>query len=184
MLEMKDSCYILCMNKAAGQATSAPSPIDGSLARSSLARHSGEGPMRPRPRSRGQAIRVLLGFALFGAFWGAWGAALPAVQTRAGIDDATLGSALLLIGVGALLSMRFTGYLLDWLGRRIVPFVVLAFAASTLAAASANSALTLAAALLTLGALSGAFDVIVNNAAVGYESATERPLLGLAHAAF
>jgi len=30
-------------------------------------------------------VRVLGGFAAFGAFWGSWGAALPAVQSHAGV---------------------------------------------------------------------------------------------------
>ena len=32
-------------------------------------------------------VRVLGGFAAFGAFWGAWGATLPAIQAHAGVDD-------------------------------------------------------------------------------------------------
>ena len=40
-------------------------------------------------------LRVLGGFAAFGAFWGAWGATLPAIQAHAGVDDGQLGLALL-----------------------------------------------------------------------------------------
>ncbi|MGC1731202.1 MAG: hypothetical protein WA731_00815 [Pseudonocardiaceae bacterium] len=47
--------------------------------------------------------RALGGFAAFGLFWGAWGAALPAVQVRSGSTDGELGAALLMIGLGALL---------------------------------------------------------------------------------
>ena len=45
-------------------------------------------------------VRVLGGFAAFGAFWGAWGATLPAIQAHAGVDDGQLGIALLCIGAG------------------------------------------------------------------------------------
>ncbi|MBO3750155.1 MFS transporter [Streptosporangiaceae bacterium NEAU-GS5] len=129
-------------------------------------------------------LGVLLGFALFGVFWGAWGAALPAVQAQANADDATFGGALLLIGVGALASMRLTGLLLDRYGRAVTPVVVVLFAACALAAGSAGSAPALAVTLFALGAMSGAFDVVINTAAVGYESATSRPLVSAAHAAF
>jgi hypothetical protein len=44
----------------------------------------------------------------FGLFWGAW-AVLPAVQVSSGATDGELGTALLMIGLGALVSMRLTG---------------------------------------------------------------------------
>jgi hypothetical protein len=49
-------------------------------------------------RLRTERNRVLIGFAALGIFWGAWGAALPAVQRRSGASDAELGLALLLVG--------------------------------------------------------------------------------------
>src|ERR671930_432293 len=54
----------------------------------------------------GGRVRVLGGFAAFGAFWGAWGAALPAVRAHASVDDGQLGVALLCIGDGALVPAR------------------------------------------------------------------------------
>ena len=62
-------------------------------------------------------VRVLGGFAAFGAFWGAWGATLPAIQAHAGVDDGQLGIALLCIGAGALASMRSAGTARRPLGR-------------------------------------------------------------------
>ncbi|MDP1803755.1 MAG: hypothetical protein Q8K72_01175 [Acidimicrobiales bacterium] len=47
---------------------------------------------------------------LSASWWGGWGALLPAVQRSADVDDGRLGIALLLVGVGALGSMRVTGY--------------------------------------------------------------------------
>jgi MFS family permease len=134
--------------------------------------------------NRGRAARVLLGFVLFGIFWGAWGASLPAVQAQADAGVGTFGGVLLLIGAGALASMRLTGLLLDRYGNAVAPAVVVLFAACVVAAGSAGSAPMLAVALFALGALSGAFDVVINTAAVGYESATGRPLIAAAHAGF
>jgi hypothetical protein len=54
-------------------------------------------------------LRTLAGFAAFGLFWGAWGAILPAIKGESGVSDAQLGGALLMVGLGALVSMRFTG---------------------------------------------------------------------------
>jgi MFS family permease len=128
--------------------------------------------------------RLLLGFAALGVFWGAWGAALPAVQRRSGADDAELGVALLLVGLGALVSMRATGVLIDRVGPRLTPITVAAFGASALLPAFAESPLELALFLIVLGATSGAMDVAINADAVREEIATGRPLLNLAHAAF
>ena len=66
--------------------------------------------------------RVLVGFAAFGVFWGAWGAVLPALQQRSGADDGKLGLALVVLGLGALVSMRATGVLLDRLGPQLTPW--------------------------------------------------------------
>jgi hypothetical protein len=64
-------------------------------------------------RVAGGRQRVLVGFAAFGVFWGAWGAALPALQRRSGADDGELGLAFVLVGLGALVAMRATGVLRD-----------------------------------------------------------------------
>jgi MFS family permease len=128
--------------------------------------------------------RLLLGFAALGVFWGAWGAALPAVQQRSGASDAELGLALLLVGLGALASMRATGVLLDRVGPRLTPITVAAFGLSALLPAFADSALELSLFLIVLGATSGAMDVAINADAVRAELASGRPLLNLAHAAF
>ncbi|WP_214324282.1 MFS transporter [Nonomuraea sediminis] len=127
---------------------------------------------------------VLLGFALFGVFWGAWGAALPAVQERAQVGDAAFGGALLLIGAGALASMRVTGLLFDRLGPWVAPIVVACFGVCAAVTGFASSAVALSVSLFLLGALSGAFDVVINTAAVRYEAVRGRPLMGAAHAAF
>jgi predicted MFS family arabinose efflux permease len=129
-------------------------------------------------------LRVLGGFAAFGAFWGAWGAALPAVQDHAQVDDGQLGVALLFIGAGALLSMRLAGSVLDRWGAPALPAALGAFAAAALLPGLATSAVALCAALLVLGAASGAVDVAINAEGVRSEAASERPVLSLAHGTF
>lgn len=135
-----------------------------------------------RERQTGSA-RAVVGFAGFGAFWGTWGAALPAVQRRADVSDAELGLALLCIGAGALASMRPTGVLVDRFGARVMPLSFVAFACGAAVTALATSPLALAAALLVVGAASGAADVAINTEGARAESAG-RPLMNLAHAVF
>src|SRR2546429_645512 len=128
--------------------------------------------------------RVLGGFAAFGIFWGAWGAALPAVQSHAGVDDGQLGVALLCVGAGALASMRVTGTVVDRWGAPALPAALAAFAAAAALPGLATSTATLCAALLALGATSGAVDVAINAEGARSEAATGRPVLSLAHATF
>ena len=129
-------------------------------------------------------VRVLGGFAAFGAFWGVWGATLPAIQAHAGVDDGQLGIALLCIGAGALASMRSAGTLVDRWGAPALPATLAAFAAAALLPGLATSTATLCAALLVLGAASGAVDVAINAEGVSTEAAAGRPILSLAHGTF
>jgi MFS family permease len=129
-------------------------------------------------------LRVLAGFAALGLFWGAWGAALPAVQRRSGATDAELGVALLLVGLGALVSTRATGVVIDRVGPMVTPVTVGAFAITGLLPGLATSPASLAVYLLILGATSGAMDVAINADGVREEVSSGRPLLNLAHAFF
>jgi hypothetical protein len=132
----------------------------------------------------GGRVRVLGGFAAFGAFWGAWGAALPAVQSHAGVDDGQLGVALLCIGAGALVSMRGAGTLVDRWGAAALPATMAAFGAAAALPGLATSTAGLSATLFVLGAGSGAVDVAINAEGTRSESATGRPILSLAHGTF
>jgi hypothetical protein len=129
-------------------------------------------------------VRVLGGFGAFGAFWGSWGAALPAVQAHAGVDDGQLGVALLFIGAGALVSMRLAGTLVDRWGAAALPATMAAFGATATLPGLASSTVALCAALLVLGAASGAVDVAINAEGTRSETATGRPILSLAHGTF
>jgi MFS family permease len=128
--------------------------------------------------------RVLVSYAAFGLFWGAWGAALPALQRRSGADDGELGIALVLVGLGALVSMRATGVLLDRVGPRLTPVTIAAFAAAGALPGLATSPTALFAFAVVLGTTSGAMDVAINTDGVREEVASGRPLLNLAHACF
>jgi MFS family permease len=129
-------------------------------------------------------MRPIVGFAALGIFWGAWGAALPAVQRQAQASDGELGLALVLVGLGALVSMRATGVLIDRVGPRLTPLTIAAFGAAGILPALADSPGELYVFLLVVGATSGAMDVAINADAVRAEVRTGRSLLNLAHATF
>jgi MFS family permease len=129
-------------------------------------------------------LRVLVCFAAFGAFWGAWGASLPGIQQRAAVSDAELGLALLLVGCGALVSMRIAGGLFDRFGGALTVGAVSLFGVVGALPGLTRSPVELYVALATLGVASGAMDVAINAEAVQQEERSRRPLLHAAHAAF
>ncbi len=132
-------------------------------------------------RSRNRAVAA---FAAFGVWWGGWGALLPAVQRSADVDDGRLGAALLLVGVGALASMRVTGYLVDRFGAVVLPFTVGSLGLLGVGPGLVDGAPALGATLALIGMASGAYDVAANAEASRLESRTGRPLMNLAHAGF
>lgn len=129
-------------------------------------------------------VRAVVAFGAFGVWWGGWGALLPAVQRSANVDDGRLGLALLLIGVGALGSMRVTGYLVDRFGGVVLPVSVGCLALAGIGPAFVEGVAPLAASMALLGVASGAYDVAVNAEASRLETVSDRPLLSLAHAGF
>lgn len=131
---------------------------------------------------------VLAGYAVWGVFWGGWGALLPAVKSLAGASDAALGVVLLCVAVGALPAMLLVGPLVDRFGNRALGASLGLFGLSILGIPAvlwaAASPWALGLALLLVGATSGAVDVTLNAAVAGMEAATGRRLFNQAHAAF
>jgi MFS family permease len=130
-------------------------------------------------------VSAYVAFAVFGAFWGVWGASVPRVQHQAGIGDGQLGLALLFVGAGALPAMLFAGRALDRWGLRVAGGLVAA-----LGAAGAGLALTavdlasLCVGLAVVGATSGAADVAMNSVAGRAEELAGRPVITRAHGTF
>jgi MFS family permease len=124
-------------------------------------------------------------FALFGAFWGAWGASLPAIRDQAGLSDGQLGTALLFVGAGALPAMLLAGRAVDrWPHSATAVLLALFSAAGVVAAVAGRGMLELALALALLGAASGAADVAINTAAGAAQRAHGGAVIARAHAAF
>jgi MFS family permease len=134
---------------------------------------------------RAARVATFVYFILDGTLMGLWLVQIPAVERRVGISNATLGSLLVLLGLGAFIGMQVAGRLADRLG----PQVVLR-AAGVLCAASlvlpgfARDPWTLAGALLVFGFANGCLDVSMNAHAVHVEKAYQRPIMSAFHAAF
>ncbi|MFB6889854.1 MFS transporter [Kitasatospora sp. NPDC056327] len=128
-------------------------------------------------------LRLVVGFGVFGVFWGTWGALIPEIQRRARVEDGELGVAVLMIGLGALCSMRLAGAAVDRFGRSAVAALLVLMAVAAVLPGSARGAAGLMVALAVLGAASGGVDVGINALASAEEGRSGR-LMNAAHAWF
>ncbi len=128
--------------------------------------------------SRGLASATYAAAALFGAFWGVWGASVPRIREQAGVSDGQLGVALLFIAAGALPAMLLTGPALDRWGLRFAAAAVIALGlAGVGVAVTARGFVTLCLGLAVVGAASGAADVARNATGGRAERVSGRPVI-------
>jgi predicted MFS family arabinose efflux permease len=124
-------------------------------------------------------------YFVLGTLMGMWLVQIPAVEKRAGISHATLGSLLVLLGLGAFIGMRVVGRLADRLGTRlVVPASGVLCGASLVLPGLARGPWALAGALLVFGFGNGCLDVSMNAHAVHVEKAYNRRIMSAFHATF
>ncbi|MDX6197045.1 MAG: hypothetical protein QOJ79_196 [Actinomycetota bacterium] len=128
---------------------------------------------------------LLIGFGVFGSFWGAWAALLPAVKAQTGVSDGALGLALAVIALTAVPATLVGGRVVDRLGAaRVLPATMLAFALAAPLPGLAHRLGTLLPGFVLLGLASGALDIALNAAAAGWERLEAKRLMAAGHAAF
>ncbi|MGH2806027.1 MAG: MFS transporter [Actinomycetota bacterium] len=135
-------------------------------------------------RSPSLEARLMFSFAVFGVFWGGWGALLPQIKDNVDATDATLGASLLFIALGAVIGMLTAGRLYDRFGPKVIPPAHVVFALATIPPALARRPLGLIPALLFLGVTTGMLDVVINGATAAYETRARQHLMGRVHAMF
>ncbi|MED7923240.1 MFS transporter [Nonomuraea sp. LP-02] len=125
----------------------------------------------------------VFGFFVFAGFvMGLWAAGLPSLDERLDLGAGLLGTVLLLISGGALVSMLAAGPLVDRFGSRRVCWVAGPLSALTLLGpALAPSYATLAALAVVFGIGLGACEVAMNAHSVEVERAYGRPIISAFH---
>jgi predicted MFS family arabinose efflux permease len=122
-------------------------------------------------------------FGLNGFVIGMWVVHIPVIEQRAGIDHATLGLLLLLLGGGAFVGMQVAGPLTDRFGpHRVVPLSSVLCTTALVLPGLATNGVALGAALLALGLGNGCLDVSMNAHAVEVEHAYGRTIMSAFHA--
>jgi MFS family permease len=125
---------------------------------------------------------VSANFAANGFIMGAWAAQIPLLLPRHGISTATLGLLILVLGLGAVIAMLFSGRLIAEHGARkltrvfglcsipMLPLVVLA-----------PNLWVLGPLMAAMGALIGCMDVAMNANAIGVERRLRRAIMSASH---
>ncbi|WP_070198688.1 MFS transporter [Streptomyces oceani] len=125
---------------------------------------------------------VFCHFALNGFVMGVWASGLPALDERLGLGPGRLGSVLLLVSGGALVSMLVAGRLVDtWSSARICRFAGPISAAVLLGPALAGSYATLAVFAMLFGLGIGIIEVSMNTHSVEVEHRYGRPIVSAFH---
>ena len=142
-------------------------------------------PVTNQLSTRLAAVAMTTLFALNGMMLGGYGAALPSLRDKLGMDATQIAILLFCAGAAAITSMQIGGRLADALGARkvtlaTVPIIILAMI--TIGLAPSYPIAILGAVLMGLG--NGAMDVGMNAIGVQVEAARRRPIMSFFHAFF
>lgn len=122
---------------------------------------------------------------MHGLIVSSWVSRIPAIQSSQALSPGRLGSLLLVIAFGSLVSMPLTGGLIHRVGSRAMLIgVTLLFCLSLPAIGLAGSVPSLAAALWLFGAAAGSMDVAMNVDAAALERRLSKPIMSSFHGLF
>jgi MFS family permease len=123
-------------------------------------------------------------FAANGFLFASWVARIPAVQRRLGASEPELGLALLVLTLGAVAAMPWTGAVVGRVGGRAVALGATVTCTGYVLATLAPTTPALAVSLLVVGCGFGVWDVSMNAAAHEAEQRLGRTMMPAFHGAF
>jgi MFS family permease len=124
-------------------------------------------------------------FALNGFTLGMWVVNIPTIKDRTGVDQATLGLFLLVLGGAAWVGMQLAGPAIDRFGSRpVLSWAACALVLTVPGPGFATDATQLVTALAVLGFANGFIEVSMNSQAVVVERVYGRPIMAAFHAFF
>ncbi len=123
-----------------------------------------------------------LAFFIAGVVTAAWAVIVPYARANTGVDEATLGTLLLCLGVGALIAMPVTGSLTSRFGcRRVIMVSIAVIIVSAPPLAFIADPLLLGLVLLLFGVGMGVTDCAMNIQAILVEKQSSVPLMSGFH---
>jgi fucose permease len=134
---------------------------------------------------RGAQVAVAAIFFAHGVLFASWAAHIPHVKSHLGVDNGTLGIALLGGPVGSVSAIALAAYLVPRAGsRRVVQFALLGYCAAGPFVGIVGSVAGLFVALFFWGGFQGMLDISMNTQAITVEGAKRRPLMNGMHASW
>jgi len=138
--------------------------------------------MSPQRTGVSPAFATRLVFFIAGFVTAAWAVIVPFARNNTGVNEATLGTLLLCLGVGALIAMPVTGLLTNKLGCRRVILCAIGFIVLTTPLLSViTDPLLLAGVLLLFGVGGGVTDCAMNIQAILVEKQSPVPVMSGFH---
>jgi MFS family permease len=140
-------------------------------------------PITDRLSTRLAAVAVTLMFVVNGAVIGGFGASLPSLRDKLGLDATQIAIMLFFAGAAAIGSMQIGGRLADSIGAREVSLAALPLLIAgmiTIGLAQVYPVAIVGTVLIGLG--NGAMDVAMNAMGVQVEAARQRPIMSSFHA--
>ena len=146
---------------------------------------NGDAVMADGLRGTGPLLAVAGLFAINGVLIGGFGATLPAMRLRLGVDASGLAVLLVCLSVAAVISMQVGGRLADSRGARNVALPACGLLITGIACLAFAPTLPLACAAAAVAGLgNGALDVSMNALGVRVEQARVKPVMSRLHACF
>jgi MFS family permease len=134
---------------------------------------------------KGAQLAVAVTFFVHGLLFASWAAHIPHVKAHLGVDDGTLGLALLGAPVGSVSAIGLAAYLVPRIGsRRLVAAALVGYCASGPFVGIAGSVPALFLALFFWGFFQGSLDISMNTQAITVERVKLRPLMNGMHASW
>lgn len=128
---------------------------------------------------------TLLIFLICGVALASWAPMVPFAKQRLHLNDAELGALLLFLGVGAILTMPMTGFLIRRFGcRKVMITASLVLGIILPCLLLVNSVITMAVALFIFGAGIGAIDVSMNAHALAVQKLHGKHIMSSFHGMF
>ncbi|MGV8135810.1 MAG: MFS transporter [Mangrovibacterium sp.] len=121
-------------------------------------------------------------YFLQGLCFSSWASRIPDIKTTLGLNDAAWGTILLMIPLGQITGMMFSGLLVTKLGsKRILRFAILGYCLSLIAIGSARTEFALLAGLVIFGFFGNFCNIAVNTQGVTIESMYDKPIMASFH---
>jgi fucose permease len=136
----------------------------------------------PSPGAAATRIAITVVFVVHGLLFASWTAHIPHVKQSLGLNDGTLGLALMGAPVGSIAAMCLAAILLPRFGsRRIIQVALCGYCAVGPLVGITGSLPALFGALVLWGVFQGTLDVAMNTQAIAIERRSGRPLMSGLH---